>query len=157
MDERTYHETLSSFRTEAVFVALCVIFLTFFLLRWINLGWDALTITFLVFFVIFLFYVLNYKTLKILITPENLQLTFGIFTWKVALSNIESIHIDENSIVRYGGAGIHLMWIKGNYRAFFNFLEYPRIVVILKKKKGPVREIAFSTKKPEQIIESLRV
>jgi hypothetical protein len=155
VEERIYHETLSSFRTEAIFVALCFIFFSFFMLRWFNLGWDALTITFLVFFVFFFFYVLNYKTLKILITPETLQLTFGIFTWIAALSNIEISHIDQNSILRYGGAGIHFMWIKGKYRVFFNFLEYPRVVVVLKKKKGPVREIAFSTKRPEQVIELL--
>lgn len=157
MEYKKFHETLSSCRTEALFVGLSIIFCSFFLLRWSNVSWDGLTITFLVFFVFFLFYTINYKTLKILITPDFLQLTFGIFTWKVALADIQTCYIDEDSILRYGGAGIHFMYVNGNYRAFFNFLEYSRVVITLRKKKGPVREIAFSTKKPEQVMELLRV
>jgi hypothetical protein len=157
MEHKIFHETLSSCRTEALYIGLSIIFCSFFLLRWSNVSWDGLTITFLVFFVFFLFYAINYKTLKILITSDILQLTFGIFTWKVALADIQTCYIDENSILRYGGAGIHFMYIKGKYRAFFNFLEYSRVVITLRKKKGPVREIAFSTKKPEQVMELLRV
>ena len=155
MEQKIYHERLSSFRTEALFIVLSVIFFSLFILRYSNLSWDGLTITFFVFFVFFLFYSINFKTLNILITHEFLQLTFGIFSWKVAIANIKTSYIDENSILRYGGAGIHFMWIKGNYRAFFNFLEYPRVVVTLSKKKGPVREIAFSTFKPEHVIQLL--
>mgnify|MGYP000900013350 CR=1 FL=1 len=33
--------------------------------------------------------------------------------------------------LRYGGAGIHFMSIRGRYRASFNFLEYPRVVIAL--------------------------
>ncbi|HML39578.1 MAG TPA: hypothetical protein PKD23_02740 [Bellilinea sp.] len=34
----------------------------------------------------------------------------------------------------------------------FNFLEYPRVVIQLTIKKGPVRDIAFSTQRPEDVI-----
>lgn len=155
MEEKIYRERLSSIRTEALFVALSVIFFSLFILRYSKLSWDGLTITFFVFFVFFLFYSINFKTLNISITHEFLHLTFGIFSWNVAIVDIETSYIDENSILRYGGAGIHFMWIKGKYRAFFNFLEYPRVVVTFKRKKGPVREIAFSTNKPEQVIKLL--
>ena len=155
MEQKIYHEKLSSLITEALFITLSIIFFSLFILRWSNLSWDGLTITFFLFFVFFLFYSTNYITLKIFITNENLFLTFGIFSWKVSFATIESSYIDENSILRYGGAGIHFMWINGKYRAFFNFLEYPRVVVTLNKKKGPVQEIAFSTKKPELVIHLL--
>ncbi len=59
-------------------------------------------------------------------------------------------------MLRIGGAGIHFTWIKGKYRAFFNFLEYPRVVIFLKKKHGVVCEIAFSTEQPEKVIEIIR-
>jgi hypothetical protein len=46
--------------------------------------------------------------------------------------------------------------IGGKYRAYFNFLEYPRVVISLKKKKGLVREIAFSTKQSNEIMSIIR-
>jgi hypothetical protein len=93
---------------------------------------------------------------QIYITPETLQLTFGIFTWKIAVTNIESCYLDKTSLWRIGGAGIHFTWIKGKYRAFWNFLEYPRVAVMLKRKKGAVREIAFSTRHPGQVTEHIQ-
>ena len=45
---------------------------------------------FLVFSCLFLFYVVNYRTLVIQVTSETLILSFGIFTWTVPFDNIES-------------------------------------------------------------------
>jgi Ca2+/Na+ antiporter len=156
MDEKTYNEELSSAKTEALFAGLTATFLILFIWRWRSSGWDGWAITFLCIFALFLFYVINYRTLKIYITSESLQLTFGIFTWSIAISNIKNCYIDEDTIWRFGGAGIHFMWIKGKYRAFFNFLEYPRVVVTFKKKKGPVQEIAFSTRNSEQVMQIIQ-
>ena len=153
MDRNAYNEKLSSAKTEILFVVLTLIFLALFAWHWSSVGWNGWTITFLCVSAFFLSYSLNYRTLKIQLTSETLQLTFSIFTWKIAISDIKNCYLDENTIWRFGGAGIHFMWIKGKYRAFFNFLEHPRVVVTLKKKKGPVREIAFSTKHPEQVME----
>lgn len=33
-----------------------------------------------------------------------------------------------------------------------NFLEHPRIVIKLKKKRGPIRDVAFSTERPNEIL-----
>ena len=156
MDDKTCNEELSSAKTEALFVVLTTVFLTVFVWHWLSTGWKGWAITFLCFFAFFLFYSLNYRILKIQLTTESLQLTFGIFTWKVPISNIKNCYIDETSIWRIGGAGIHFTWIKGKYRAFWNFLEHPRVVVTLKKKKGPVREIAFSTRRPERVMEIIQ-
>ena len=153
MNQDAYNEKLSSAKTETLFVFLTLIFLALFAWRWSSVGWNAWAITFLCIFAFFLFYSINYKTLKIQITPETLQLTFGIFTWKIAISNIKICYRDEDTIWRFGGAGIHFMWIKGKYRAFFNFLEYPRVVVTFKEKKGLVQEVAFTTRQPEQVQE----
>jgi Ca2+/Na+ antiporter len=153
MDRNAYNEKLSSAKTETLFILLTLIFLALFTWRWLNVGWNGWTIAFLCFFAFFLFYSLNYRTLKIQLSPETLQLTFGIFTWKITISNIKNCYLDEDTFWRFGGAGIHFMWIKGKYRAFFNFLEYPRVVVTLKEKKGLVQEVAFTTKRPEQVQE----
>ena len=155
-DNHIFTESLSSSKTLALFVTLTTVFLGLFAWRWSVVGWNGWTITFLCITVFFLFYVFNYRTLKIYITSEILQLTFGIVTWKIPVSNIDNCYLDENSLLRYGGAGIHFMFVKGKYWAFFNFLEYPRVVLTLKKKKGPVQEIAFSTKEPDQVIGTLQ-
>jgi hypothetical protein len=148
-----YNERISSNRTEALFFALMIIF--FFLLVWrvnaVNLDWVALV--FACFFVIFLFYSLNYRTLLIRLTSVSLKLKFGIFIWTVPVNNVQECSLDElPAIMKYGGAGIHFMTIRKRYRASFNFLEYPRVVITFKEKVGPVKDISFSTRRPEDVI-----
>lgn len=44
------------------------------------------------------------------------------------------------------------MFIRKRYRASFNFLEHPRILITLKRKVGPVQDISFSTRRPDDIL-----
>ena len=156
MNGEAYNEKLSSAKTEALFIALMIVFLILFVWRWLSVGWNGWTISFLCIAAFFLFYVFNYRTLKIYMTSEALQLTFGVFTWTIAIADIESCYLDTPSIGSIGGAGIHFTWIKGKYRAFFNFLDHPRVVIVFKKKKGPVQEIAFTTRHPEQVMQIIQ-
>ena len=156
MDGTLYDETLSSARTETLFILLALIFFALFGWRLSMVGWNGWTITFLCISVFFLFYVFNYRTLKIHLTHESLQLSFGIFTWTIPIAHIDHCYLDAPSIGSVGGAGIHFTWVKGNYRAFFNFLEYPRVVVAFKKKKGPVKEVAFTTQHPEKVMQIIQ-
>jgi hypothetical protein len=156
MGGQAYHQKLSSTKTDALFIILMAVFLILFVWRWSIVGWNGWTITFLCISAFFLFYVFNYRTLKIHLTPETLQLTFGIITWRIDIANVASCHLDTPSIGSIGGAGIHFTFIKGKYRAFFNFLEYPRVVIVFKKKKGPVQELAFSTRHPEQVMQIIQ-
>jgi Ca2+/Na+ antiporter len=148
-----YTERISSNRTEALFLGLMILFLLLLIWR-VNIGGlDVLAIVFLCFFSIFLFYSVNYRTLIIRLASESLKLTFGIFTWRVPLDNVEECHHDEIPLLmRMGGAGIHFMFIRKRYRASFNFLEYPRVVVAFKRKVGPVRDISFSTRRPDDVL-----
>jgi hypothetical protein len=99
----------------------------------------------------------NYRTLIIHLTPQALQLRFGLFTWVVPLSTIADCRLDDlPPLLRLGGAGIHFMVVRGRYRASFNFLEYPRVVIALKRRKGPVRDISFSTQQPDEVLRYLR-
>jgi Ca2+/Na+ antiporter len=150
-NQNIYHEKISSPRTEALFIWLTLIFLALFIWQATITGWRVLTGVFLLLAVFFLFYVVNYRTLVITITSKILCLKFGVFTWFISLDNIADIYPDEISLVRIGGAGIHFTSIGGRYRAMFNFLEYPRLVIRLKQKRGPVKDIVFSTQKPEEI------
>lgn len=153
----TYYERLSSGRTEALFVTLMLLFLGLRVWRGRVAGRSRLTTAFFGLSAFFLFYSLNYRTLNIHLTPEHLELRFGLFAWRIAMENIERCFRDETSLWRIGGAGIHFSWFGGRYRAMFNFLEYPRVVVALKEKQGPVQDVAFSTKQPEQVLGLIRV
>ncbi|MBT3337118.1 MAG: hypothetical protein HN855_09220 [Anaerolineae bacterium] len=153
-----YKEKLSSKKTENLFITLMLIFLVFTLWRASSYGLDGTTITCAIFFLFFLFYVVNYKVLIICIFPEKLKLQFGIFSWVVPFENIVSCGLDNNipTLKKYGGAGIHFMMVRGRYRVSFNFLEYKRVVVKLKKKQGWVQDVSFSTQQPSKFLKVLQ-
>jgi Ca2+/Na+ antiporter len=152
-----YSEKLSSKRTEALFLGLMMIFLLLFLWRDTARGLDWLAITCLCVGVLFLFYSINYRRLKISLTAEHLTLKFGVFRWRVRTDNIGDCALDEiPAFMRNGGAGIHFMMIRNRYRASFNFLEYSRVVIAFKQKAGPVQDISFSTRQPEDVLRVLR-
>ncbi len=156
-DDLVYTERISSARTEALFLALTALFALLSVRRVKARRRDLLSTVFCCFCAVFLFYAVNYRTLIIRLTPEALKLRFGIFTWVVPLANIEECRLDAlPALMRYGGAGIHFMVIRGSYRASFNFLEHPRIVIALKRQAGPVRDISFSTRRPDDVLRFIR-
>ena len=148
-----YHERVSSNWTTGLFIAFTILFGS--LLAWrVNAGRsNLLSAVFFFLCVFFLFYSVNYRTLIIRLTPTYLKLTFGIFSWTAPLDNIEGCQLDDlPAVMRLGGAGIHFMLIERRYRASFNFLEHPRVVVAFKKKRGPVHDLSFSTRRPDEVI-----
>lgn len=147
-----YVERVSSNRTEALFVGLAILF---FVLSAALAQTDIPGVWWVVtfgLFTVFTFYALNYRTLVIRLGEEALQLQFGIFQWEIPFKNIIACYEDPTSLWRIGGAGIHFTRLGGRYRAVFNFLEHPRVVVMLRKKKGPVRDVAFSTRRPAEVM-----
>lgn len=151
-----YEERVSSRRTEALFVALTLGFLGLAGWRGAGHGWDGWTITFACLSGVFLFYSLNFRTLRLQITAEQVELRFGIFCWRIACEEIAACRLDETSLWRIGGAGIHFTPLQGRYRAMFNFLEHPRVVLALKRKHGVVQDIAFSTRQPDKVMRLIR-
>lgn len=121
-DDLLYKERITSNRTEALFLALSLLFFLLLVWRVRADGLDILAAVFFFFSVLFLFYSVNFRTLIICFTSESLKLTFGIFSWTVALDNVEECHLDSLPLLmKYGGAGIHFMFIRNRYRASFNF------------------------------------
>ncbi len=156
-DDLVYTEQISSTRTEALFLALTTLFALLSVRRVKAKRRGILSTVFRCFFAVFLFYSVNYRTLIIQFTAKALKLKFGIFTWVVRVANIEDCRIDElPAPMRYGGAGIHFMSIRGRYRASFNFLEYPRVVIALRRKAGPVQDISFTTRRPDDVLRRIR-
>jgi hypothetical protein len=151
-----YHEIFTSKKTLRLFLMLAVGFFVLFLWRMLSTDLNFLSILLLSLSVFFLFYMINYRRLEICITKDILLLKFGLFSWRVPLRNIAESKLDRISNFAYfGGAGIHFMWVKGRYRASFNFLEYPRVVIIYKDKIGPIQDLSFSTKNPESVLKLL--
>ena len=156
MEEHIYTEKLQSSLTTFLFVDLALIFLVLFGWRVTTVGWKFTPGLFLFLGVFFLFYVFNYRTLRIQISEEALVLKFGLVRWRTELVNIHDCAPDDPPLwIKYGGAGVHFAMVHGIYRAFFNFLEGPRILVTFKENQGPVKALSFSTRQPDQIQELL--
>lgn len=155
--ELTYEERLSSTKTTLLFAVLAALFAMLFAWRRSVGGLDVLAVVFASLGGLFLFYTFNYRTLIIGLTPEALRLRFGVFTWNIPLDKIADCGLDRlPPLLRYGGAGIHFMLVRGRYRASFNFLEHARIVIAFRKKTGWVRDLSFSTAQPDELLRLLR-
>ena len=152
MNTAIYTEKVSSKRTEVLFVALTFLCCVLFAWRAFVVGIAPSTIILFCLFSLFLFYSLNYWVLVIRVTPRFIELRFGIFSWSIALDSIEHCYLDDASLWRITGAGIHFTCRRKRYRAMFNFLEHQRVVLLLSRKKGLVREIAFSTRQPDEVM-----
>ena len=158
-DELIYEERLSSKWTQVLFVVLTAPFLLYVLWRLITIGADAPSVVVFCLFAFFLFYSINYRMLVIRLTRVSLKLAFGIFRWTIPLENIGHCQLDDELplLLRFGGAGIHFMWVHGRYRVSFNFLEYPRVVIRLKKRTWLiVRDVSFSTRRPTELVQLIR-
>lgn len=157
MAEILYREKVRSWKTSLLFLILTLIFFSWFLWRVNEVGFLALPIVCLCMALVFLFYVFNYWALQITITEENLQLKFGVVGWKTALSNIKQADWDNSPpLIKYGGAGVHFAYVNRRYRAYYNFLEHPRLVITFHDKQGLVQELVFTTRQPEQVLEILQ-
>jgi hypothetical protein len=155
--EALYRERLASARTEALFVTLALVGGGLLAWRLAAGRVDGLAVLGACVGGFFLFYALNFRTLMTRVTPQALTLRFGVIRWTVVLDNVAACALDElPALQRYGGAGVHFMRVRGRYRANFNFLEYPRVVVALKRPAGPVRDVSFSTRRPDAVLSALR-
>ncbi|NQS91605.1 MAG: hypothetical protein HQ574_04285 [Chloroflexi bacterium] len=157
MTENLYSEEIRSNKTRNLFIVLSVLFLALFAWRVSAVGFKFFPGLFLFLALFFLIYVFNYQTLQIIITEQTLHLKFGLVRWTTDLGNIQSCSLDESpALIKYGGAGVHFAFVNGEYRAFYNFLEFPRVLVRFKKKHGLVLALVFSTRQPEQVLEIIQ-
>lgn len=151
-----YEEKVASLRTSALFAGLSAVFIL--LLAWQlqqgRLGFQRGLLVVIVLF--FLFSTLNYRALHIRLSATALKLKFGVFSWTVPLENVAGVEHDSLPwLMRNGGAGVHFMLIRGRYRVSFNVLEYPRVVIALRRRAGPVVDVSFTTRHPHDVIERL--
>jgi len=154
MADQIYQEKIQSSLTTLLFTFLMLVSSTLFAWRVMIVGFRAFPIICLVLALFFFLYVLNYRTLRIMITEEEVLLKFGLIRWRTRLENIQACKVDDSpNLIKYGGAGVHFAFVKGEYRAFFNFLEHPRILITFHQKQGLVQGVVFTTRQPEQVLE----
>lgn len=155
-NELVHEEEITSRITRALFIVLALVFTGLFAWRVTATSLGAWAWIFLFFAVFFLFYVLNYRRLLVRITANTVHLRFGIFRWTIPFENIRDCSLDEVAFTRLGGAGIHFAMVGGRYRANFNFLDQPRVLLHLKQKQGLVWDVSFSTRQPEFVMGLIR-
>jgi len=154
MADQIYQEKIQSSLTTLLFTFLMLVSSALFAWRVTVVGFRAFPIICLVLALFFFLYVLNYRTLRIMITEEEVLLKFGLIRWRTKLENIQACKVDDSpNLIKYGGAGVHFAFVKGEYRAFFNFLEHPRILITFHQKQGLVQGVVFTTRQPEQVLE----
>lgn len=148
-----FSERLRSTRTTALFALLSLLFAWLAAILYSDGRFSAFFVVCVLLVPVFLFYVINYRVLRISLTHSNLQLCFGLVRWRVPLENIAGAYIDQLPVVAYfGGAGVHFMLVRKTYRVSFNFLEYPRLTLRLRQARGAVSEVSFSTRQPEKML-----
>jgi len=156
MSNVLYSEKVKSNITTALFVILALIFVGLFAWRYSVVGFRFTPGLFAFLALFFCFYVINYRVLTITITDQALRLDFGLISWRTDLENIaQSTLYDPPFWIKYGGAGVHFASVEGVYKAFYNFLEYPRILIKFRHKQGLVQALVFTTRQPDQILEIL--
>ncbi len=154
--EIKYSEKVKSFKTTLLFLFLSVVFIYLTWWRVSAVGYRFLPGLFALLGLVFIFYVINYRTLEISIDSTHLKLKFGIISWKTPLTNIQDVCLDDSpALIKYGGAGVHFAFVGGRYRAYFNFLEYPRLLIFFGEKQGWTEALVFSTRQPEQVLSVL--
>jgi len=155
--ENIYSEKISSSRTTFLFLGLSVSFFILSAWRIFAVGLRFFPGLFAFLALIFLFYVINFRTLKITIDSKHVKLKFGIIPWKTRLDNILECRMDDSpAIIKYGGAGVHFAYVNGIYRAYYNFLEYPRVVISFKVKQGLTQGLVFTTRQPDQVLDHIK-
>ncbi|MCD6426211.1 MAG: hypothetical protein J7L35_12015 [Anaerolineales bacterium] len=151
-----YSEKIRSNKTSLLFVILALIFLALFAWRYSVVGFRFVPGLYAFLGLFFCVYVINYRVLIITITDQALHLKFGLVGWRTDIENIAvSVLYDPPFWIKYGGAGVHFAMVEGEYKAFYNFLEYPRVLIKFHQKQGSVQALVFTTREPDQILEIL--
>lgn len=94
--------------------------------------------------------VYNLRRLDIRIDDRGVRVRFGVFRQEYAWGDIISAEADHASWFRYGGWGIRFTRVEGYWRRGYTVIDAPRVVLTV--RRGYVRQFAFSTKRPEDVL-----
>jgi len=156
MNSFIYQEKIFSRLNAGVFsiIVIILIFILFYQRLVDPVGGDPAPEWFLILMILLFTAVgINFSTLIITIDYENFTVGYGLIKNKIPRANIENCYIDETSAVLYGGWGIRIGRVKGNWRVIYNTVGVPRVVIGLGNRW--YREFVFSTQNPEEVKKTL--
>ena len=97
------------------------------------------------------FLIANFRVLVIRITGQSVTVAYGLIKRTILWDDIEAGFADDSSWLGYGGWGARIARIEGRWRLAFNVIGASGVV--LRLRKGRVREFMFSTKNPQQVLD----
>jgi hypothetical protein len=148
-----YEETLTSSMMKLVIAlmgAITITFLVFYIIQVDNSPSWYWLMMFLIFAVVTAF-VTNFGNLTIMITSSTITVRYGMLKSIIQWGNVEKCTYDKDSSFGYGGFGLriargHSTWIRA-----YNLMIRQRVALDL--KTGKSKRIVFSTDNPDQIME----
>jgi hypothetical protein len=147
-EEKLFSKWITIILTSAT--AIMFFFLVYQLVERPIGGKPAPTWILLVIGLIFLGLTINFSRIIIRMTPEHVSIGYGIFKHEIPWETVENCYIDETSAVRYGGSGIRVTKVGDKKRIVYSVVGSPRVVLSL--KEGTYKEVAFSTRNPDQVM-----
>ena len=96
------------------------------------------------------FLIANFRVLAIRITDQSVTVAYGLIKRTISWGDIEEGFLDSSSPLGYGGWGVRIARVEGRWRLAFNVIGASGVV--LRLRKGRVREFMFSTKNPEKVL-----
>ncbi len=98
--------------------------------------------------------VAGFRRLSIRATTGSITLRCGLFRWRVHWEDVEDCFVDNAPGLRYGGWGVRLARFGGQWRLAFNT---PGVTgVVLRLRRGRVRQVMFSTASPDTVLGIVR-
>jgi hypothetical protein len=103
---------------------------------------------------LFLGIALNFRMLRIELSPRSVVVGYGIAKRRIPWGAIERCYRDEVSSLRYGEWGIRIGWVQGKWRLVYNTPGAPRVVLAL--NSGWFDEFVFSTRNHDEVLNIIR-
>ena len=133
-------------------LALVFLFLLFFQLVRGPVGQNpAPTWFFLLLFAVFSMLGYNFKRLVIRLTEKDIRVSYGALSRRVPYESIQKCYSSRTHTVRYGGWGIRIWRVKGEWKLGYSVVGVPLVVIEL--KRGRYKELLFSSRDSVRVIE----
>ena len=95
----------------------------------------------------------NFSSAGISITNDHIEVSFGIFKHRYGWDEITGYHKEASGMFKNGGYGIRTVRRDGRWRRVYNVPGGN--VIVLTLRSGRIKEFAFSTNDPDEIIRVL--
>lgn len=92
----------------------------------------------------------NFVRLQIVMDSQEIRASFGLFHYTVPWESIKKAYQDTTSSLWYGGWGIRLGRVRGQWRLVYNLPGYTRVVLQVNGRWH--QEFVFSTAEPEKVL-----